>query len=385
MRAILIAVGCTALGLALGFSLAYFQANGLAGQPPKPVGPAAPEPPPLGDPQPRVEVDNEEYDFGEMERNGSGEHAFVITNTGEGDLVLQQGDTTCKCTVSQVTNNRLAPGQKALVTLRWTAESRSDFFEQSAQIFTNDRRRRHIILKVRGKLTRPFVAVPEQLNFGDITAGETKTAQTECYVFRPSEAGSLRYELLQPETARYFEVTQEEISHEDFERPTALRGYRLSVKTKSGLPLGPIRQTIRLRIEGETTEPLDVLIVGRVVGDFAFAGRDWEGSTRAIRIGVVNKGKSAARTLIISVRGPQRDETQIHVVEVYPKFLDVKLSKTTGRKGADVRIFPLVIKIPKGQLPGDFRGVGQKPGRIVLETNHPQVKQIEILVRFLIE
>ena len=311
--------------------------------------------------------------------------AFVVTNTGEGDLVLQQGDTTCKCTISQLTNSRLAPGKSALVTLRWTAESNSDYFEQSAQIFTNDRRRRYIILKVRGRLTQPLVVVPDQLNLGDVTAGRTATAQTECYVFRDAGAAALRHEFSRPETADFFELTEEEIPREEFEKPTARRGYRLTVKVKSGLPLGPIRQTIRLSLEGETMEPLDVPIVGRVVSDFTFAGRDWEGSTRALRIGVVEKGHSALRTLIISVRGPLRHDMKIKVAEKYPKFLELKFSEATSKKGAEVRVFPLVVKIPKGQLPGDFRGIGQKPGRIVLETNHPQVKRIEILVKFLIE
>ena len=99
----------------------------------------------------------------------------------------------------------------------------------------------------------------------------------------------------------------------------------------------------------------------------------------------MEKGQSALRTLIITVRGSHRDDTQINIAQVYPKFLDVQFMETTSNKGADVRVFPLVVKIPKGQLPGNFKGVGQEPGRIVLETNHPQVKRIEILVKFLIE
>lgn len=382
---LLIVVGCLALGLALGFSLAYLQANGSADRVADSRESVGPKLVPVGKPQPRIEVDNEEYDFGEMERNGSGQHAFVITNTGQGELVLQQGDTTCKCTMSQLANNRIAPGDSALVTLSWIGESNSDFFEQSAQIFTNDRRRRYIILKVRGQLTQPLVAVPDRFNFGDVTAGQSATAQTECYVFRDVTAGSLRHEFSRSETADFFEVTQEEIPRDEFEKPTALHGYRLTVRAKPGLPLGPIQQTIRLSLKGEEIKPLEVPIVGRVVSDFTFAGRDWNSRSGALDIGDVEKGQAIERTLIISIRGPHRDSTQINIAEVYPKFLNVKFKNSTGKTGADVRVFPLVVKIPKGQLSGNYKGVGQKPGRIVLETNHPQVKRIEILVKFLIE
>ena len=383
MKAILFIVVFPALGIGLGFSLAYLQAHGLPGRKVASQEFVGPELVPVDQPQPRVEVDDEEHDFGEMERNGSGEHTFVIKNTGEGDLELVQGDTTCKCTWSLFTGARRAPGESALVTLSWRGESISDFFEQSAQIFTNDRRRRYIILKVHGRLTQPLVAVPEQLNFGDVTAGETATAQIECYVFRDVVAGSLRHKFSRPETADFFEVTQEEIPRDKFEKAKASHGYRLTVTAKSGLPLGPIQQTIRLSLEGEEIKPLEVPMVGRVVSDFSFAGPGWRDSTGALDIGDVEKGQSKVRTLIISVRGPHRHNTQINVAEVYPKFLDVKFKKSTGRKGADARVFTLVIKIPSGQLSGNFRG--EKPGRIVLKTNHPQVMEIVILVKFFIE
>src|SRR5688500_8060497 len=72
---------------------------------------------------PRVAVVNGEmHDFGKMDRNAKESHAFIIRNEGDAPLKLEKGETTCKCTVSDLKGNSLAPGEETEVLLEWTAK-----------------------------------------------------------------------------------------------------------------------------------------------------------------------------------------------------------------------------------------------------------------------
>ena len=53
-----------------------------------------------------VVVNSEHHDFGSMDRNEHGTHAFVIRNDGDAPLTLVTGKTTCKCTVFAAAQDR---------------------------------------------------------------------------------------------------------------------------------------------------------------------------------------------------------------------------------------------------------------------------------------
>src|SRR5687768_8123279 len=48
----------------------------------------------------KAETGNTEFTFGTLNPGDSGKHSFVIRNTGFAPLALQEGPTTCKCTMS---------------------------------------------------------------------------------------------------------------------------------------------------------------------------------------------------------------------------------------------------------------------------------------------
>ncbi len=81
------------------------------------------------------------------------------------------------------------------------------------------------------------------------------------------------------------------------------------VTLKPGLPLGPIRQTIRLelRMAGVTPNPtVDLPIEGTIDSDISIVGRDWNSDAARLRIGDVQRAKGAKRDLFIVLRGPKR-------------------------------------------------------------------------------
>ena len=59
-----------------------------------------------------VTVDQETFDFGKMDAGESGSHEFVLTNRGDKTHTLNLGSTSCSCTVSEIKDNELAPGNR---------------------------------------------------------------------------------------------------------------------------------------------------------------------------------------------------------------------------------------------------------------------------------
>ena len=128
---------------------------------------------PLPEGAPRLELpDGDSYQFGQMQHGSSMSHDFVVRNIGEGPLMITQTGSTCKCTVGDLTNNRLLPGEQTTITLTWRAQTVTPLFAQSATFKTNDPRQPELRLQIEGSVIDSFVFEPAQLDLGDFLSNE---------------------------------------------------------------------------------------------------------------------------------------------------------------------------------------------------------------------
>ena len=102
-----------------------------------------------------VSVDQEEFDFGQMDYREKGSHEFVFTNRGDETLTLNPGTPTCSCTVSEIKDNELAPGQSTKVLVSWHSKHLAGPFHHSVSIFTSDSLRPEVPLTIKGEYTQP--------------------------------------------------------------------------------------------------------------------------------------------------------------------------------------------------------------------------------------
>jgi hypothetical protein len=183
------------------------------------------------------------------------------------------------------------------------------------------------------------------------------------------------------------------MSSEEVAETGAKSGQRVRVTVKPGLPVGAIRQTIRLSVslpEDEDDRIFDVAIEGTVDSDISLVGRGWNSLYNRLMIGEVRSNQGAKRELYVMLRGPRRTETTIKPASVNPPWLKVELGEprqlSAGANGqGGVSQIPLTIEIPPGAPAANFLGAGDsKPAEVVLETNNPDVPQIRMEVQFLI-
>jgi len=67
---------------------------------------------------PKIGVDQPVFDFGDRNAGELVEHSFILTNRGEGTLLIDQVKTSCGCTVAQISSKNIPPGGTANLMLK---------------------------------------------------------------------------------------------------------------------------------------------------------------------------------------------------------------------------------------------------------------------------
>ena len=389
MRTLLLVTLAVVLGVALGAGTAVLRIRTRPWNPKLDEGvkkaTAASKSPPSG-PAPKAVVDKAEYDFGTRDiEASSGSHDFVFTNKGDAPLSLSEGGTSCRCTMSKLGQEKISPGGSTKVTITWKPIDKPGPYQQTAKILTNDPAQPQITLTVSGRVTAAMRFSPSELVFSRLSVGETSTAESRLFCYLDTPLKILGHKWSDAATAPYFDVTRQPLSAAELkEEPTARSGVLVKVTLKAGLPQGPIHQ--KLVLQTNTASSPTLSIEGAIGSEIAVVGHGWDPDTGILHLGEVSRNLGAQRRLMLVVRGPMRKQVTFKPLSVAPDVLRVSLGRPGEiNHGAVVQV-PLTVDIPPGSPPVNRLGTEQgKLGEIILETTHPQVPKLKILVRFAIE
>lgn len=334
--------------------------------------------------QPKAHVDQTHYDFGTMDYALKGHHEFHLHNAGMAPLVIGKGSATCSCLLADLAAGQLAPGESTQVTLEWQSKGKTGPYYQSATILTNDPEKPRIALSVSGRMLAALEVIPKEITFNDLSTADRAGGTARVYNFRPESLDFTGFDLLDPATADRFDVRWRPLTEAEVKSQADARsGYEVSVSSKSALPLGAIRQTIRLKTSLKDHPTIELPILGMVHSDIALFGRGWNNEDNVLEVGAVT-GEGAKRSLILVARGAHRKDVRFEIVSVTPKFLEVELAPTMEMGTA--RRTPLSIRIPPGTPAGSYLGPPGNPrGEITLKTNHPDLPTLKIRVAFTVE
>ena len=344
---------------------------------------------------PKLGLEQEEYDFGKMETNGTGRHEFVLANRGDQPLILSRaksscGCCTCVCDVHLPEQGEILPGQSAKVTLEWTIKQYTGTFHQSETLATNDPDRPEVTLGVTGRITPTVRVIPTQLVFSRVPAGAPAMGEVYLYGYRSQPLEIIGHEFSDPSKAELFEITCEPLSADQVaQEEDARSGHLLRVEVKPQLAAGPFRQQIVVKTNVDSAATVEVPVVGTVGSEIAIAGFGWDEQTGVLMLGTVAAEKGTERKLHVVVRGSHAKDVKLKPVRIVPDLLKVQVgqSKQLGEgrttAGDSVIRIPLTIRIPPGSQ--EVNHLGSKAdelGQIVIETGHPQQPELQILVRF---
>jgi len=68
-----------------------------------------------------AKINVETYDLGKVKQNVPATATFVVTNVGKDDLLIDQANPTCGCTISDYTKSPIAPGKTGVIHATYNA------------------------------------------------------------------------------------------------------------------------------------------------------------------------------------------------------------------------------------------------------------------------
>jgi len=86
---------------------------------------------------PKVQLDKEIHDFGTIAEGAVVETEFIITNTGEGDLLIADAKGSCGCTVPQPPKDPIKPGDSAPIKVSFDSKGKPGNQEKTVTLTTN--------------------------------------------------------------------------------------------------------------------------------------------------------------------------------------------------------------------------------------------------------
>jgi hypothetical protein len=304
-------------------------------------------------------VGAKDFAFGTMYRGDQGEHTFRIRNAGTAPLELRINDSTCKCTVGNLTKNSLAPGEETEVKLTWQISSDSTVFSQSARIGTSDLNVGEITFTIHGNVVDDILFNPGAWSGQQIRSGDKAELLTTAYVYNDKAPLHItESQWLRQQIAQFTEVKIGEprpINPEtDVEHRTAKHARDIKITVNPGLRQGPVAEVFRIRYcfgeEAKKLEECDVCDLnfnGEIVGTVGMFGgsqlKTTDGSFR-YAFGDIPLGEEREGKVYLRLRGDEAKDLQAKISLTSPEgVLKAELGEMTAM-GNGFRI-PLTLKI----------------------------------------
>ncbi|MFT4557493.1 MAG: hypothetical protein ACI92S_002863 [Planctomycetaceae bacterium] len=355
-------------------------------------------------PHPKTNFEETVYDFGTRPRFSKGSHKFIVTNHGEAELKLKTGRTTCQCTIGELGQNTVAPGESTTIELSWEIKQRGPGFQHSAQIHTNDPANTAQTLSVKGIVGVDLAVWPE----GRWSLGSMKVdgqARLEAFVYSQisdnlevtkvtSSQPGLTFQIDQMSEDQFGEIERILIDeaaappdpHGNDKTPPAPNvkaAVRITVTADSQIPAGQFSIPVTIETNLEETPTLAIAVSGVRPGPYQFfplPGTSYRHGSMMIAAGEISSDKEHESGLLLICRGFD-EELKLSEVVAEPSWLKVELEPAPG--DGDVRRYRLMLKFPAG-LPSMVR-TSAAPAKLTLHTNHPDAEILKLKATFVVK
>jgi uncharacterized protein DUF1573 len=386
MKATLFALVALAVGVAVGFGLTRREFAHEA----VPVdltlvnsGKGTPSAAKIG---PKVTIVNgERHDFGTMDRNAHGKHAFIVRNDGDAPLTLETGEPSCSVCIKvfSVAKERLQPGEKTEVNIEWDVKTSDAEFEKSGPLKTNDPTRETVHLSIRGHVLDTVRLERPDIHFHELLQTDTASGSVNIYAFRDADLKVEKHEFSNPVLEKYFGISLAPLAADDLARePNAKGGVKLQVEVKPGLPYGDFSESVSITTN-HSPDPLTLRIIGNIASDIFLMGQNVVRDKSLVSLGAFPQKEGKKHTIFLIVKGPHRDDTKVNIESFEPTSeFSARLGEPIRDSAKTIR-YPIVIEIPPGATP-----VARMEGtyaNIHVTTTHPDVKEMNIKVRYIVK
>ncbi len=340
------------------------------------------------EPLPKIDVPEDTYDFGRIESNSVVRHEFTVRNVGTAPLRISIGDSTCRCTVLNLDSAEIPPGESKPVTLEFNGKDYFGPVTQRATILTNDPTRPQVTFTIKADVVKSIRVVPSEIVFSRVVKMQPAMGEAKIYVFRDQPVQVKGIELAnKDENAEFIDLDIQPLAPDELTvEPGAKSGYRVTVRLKPGLPLGPIQQKIRVLTDQKDMPELEIPLAGRVESDVNITGVGWDSSRGMLHLGRINRSSGAERRVMLRLTPLVGENLKVEVDRTIPDFLQVTIEEPRYVEASLSLFVPITIRVPPGAGPANYFGLDEAhAGKVILKTNHPDAPEVKILVRFAVD
>ncbi len=208
---------------------------------------------------PRLACDNPVYEFGSADETVIVENVFILRNTGSAPLEIRGVETSCGCTITQMSGSVIPPGGAAPLTAKLNLKGRRGRQEKNITVSSNDPQQPQLVLKMIGQATAEVDVSPPQAAFMDLR--DNQVAEREVTIVNNA--------------ADPLEITGLEIRGDNFTvRQVALsegRSILLKIKTVPPLPSGISHGSVILTTNNPKYKSITVPVSIAVASDIIVA------------------------------------------------------------------------------------------------------------------
>lgn len=86
---------------------------------------------------PAISFDKDLHDFGTIKEGEKVTYSFRFKNTGKGDLIIQTASGSCGCTVPEIPEKPIKPGETGYIKVQFNSEGRVGIQEKQVTVVSN--------------------------------------------------------------------------------------------------------------------------------------------------------------------------------------------------------------------------------------------------------
>ena len=131
--------------------------------------------------QPKLILQQDSFDFGDIKQGEKVSHTFVLSNGGGDALIISDVRASCGCTAAAPEKKELAPGESTNLLVTFNSANRKGIQHKTVRIFSNDPENPEMMLSITGNVVlanqqtsqTPMIYFPEtQHDFGKVNEGD---------------------------------------------------------------------------------------------------------------------------------------------------------------------------------------------------------------------
>ena len=100
---------------------------------------------------PKIQFNEQEHNYGTIQKGGDGSCQFTFTNEGNEPLILSNVKASCGCTTPSWTKEPVMPGQSGTIKVTYNTKNLGSF-NKTVTVTSNAINTPRVVLKIRGKV-----------------------------------------------------------------------------------------------------------------------------------------------------------------------------------------------------------------------------------------